>query len=136
MKRMRIICGLVFLSSMVWASEDVDMPSVSDVPCSERMTQLLSEHPEAVIVHVKGLVCSSCGIGIKIGIRKIEGVDLSLFDRGVELDSSNQYVLVGQQSAIDFNALFQAIYKAGYDPLHLCYIDQGKVVRIEAPQLR
>ena len=136
MKWMRIICGVVFLSSMVWASEDVDMPSVSDVPCSERMTQLLSEHPEAVIVHVKGLVCSSCGIGIKIGIRKIEGVDLSLFDRGVKLDSSNQYVLVGKQATIDFNALFQAIYKAGYDPLHLCYIDQDKVVRVEAPELR
>ena len=87
-------------------------------------------------MHVKGLVCSSCGIGIKIGIRKIEGVDQNLFDRGVKLDSSNQYVLVGKQSAIDLNALFEAIYKAGYDPLHLCYIDQGNVVRVEAPKLR
>ena len=136
MKWIGIICSVVFLCSTVWGSEDVDMPSVSDVPCSERMTELLSEHPEAVIVHVKGLVCSSCGIGIKISIRKIEGVDLSLFDKGVKLDSSNQYVLVGKQATIDFNALFQAIYKAGYDPLHLCYVDQDKVVRVEAPELR
>ena len=136
MKWIGVICGVVFLSCTVWASEDVDPSSVSDIPCSERMTKLLSEHPEAVIVHVKGLVCSSCGIGIKIGIRKIEGVDLNLFDRGVKLDSSNQYVLVGKQAVIDFNALFQAIYKAGYDPLHLCYIDQDRVVRVEAPKLR
>ena len=56
-------------------------------------------------MHVKGLVCSSCGIGIKIGIRKIEGVDLNLFDRGVKLDSSNQYVLVGKQAVIDFSSV-------------------------------
>ena len=136
MKSLRFICGVIFLCSTVWASDCLDSSSISDVPCSDRMTQLLSEHPEAVIVHVKGLVCSSCGIGIKIGIRKIEGVDQNLFDKGVKLDSSNQYVLVGKHATIDFNALFQAIYKAGYDPLHLCYIKQDKVVRVEAPKLR
>lgn len=136
MKWLSIICGVVLFCGTGWGDTSSDTATISDVPCSERMTQLLAEYPEAVILHVKGLVCSSCGIGIKIGIRKIEGVDLSLFDRGVKLDSSNQYVLVGKQSAIDFNTLFQAIYKAGYDPLHLCYIDQGKVVRVEAPQHR
>jgi hypothetical protein len=52
----------------------------------------------------------------------------------VELDSTNQYVLLAKEGDLNFNQVFEKIYKAGYDPLHLCYMQAGQVVRVEAPE--
>ena len=110
-------------------------PETNKAKCSERMVTLLNKHPESVIVHVKGLVCASCGIGIRIGLAKIEGIDRSKFTNGVELDSSNQYVLLATNSYLDFNLIFQKIYDAGYDPSHLCYMKENEVIRVETSEL-
>jgi len=125
---------LMLVSSQVAANASgVHAEEKGEAGCSERMTLLLSEYPEAVIVHVKGLVCSSCAIGIRIGLSKLDGLDRSQFTKGVELDSTNQYVLLAKDGDLNFNQVFEKIYKAGYDPLHLCYIEAEQVVRVEAP---
>ena len=107
---------------------------ISQIKCSDRMKELIIENPDTVIVQVKGLVCSSCGIGIRIGLAKIDGLDKNRFNKGVLLDSSNQYVLLAISGNIDFNMVFEKIYNAGYDPMHLCYTQGDQVIRVDAPQ--
>ena len=124
---------LCFLSNSYGSG--VHASEINETECSERMQTLLEEHPDAIIVHVKGLVCSSCGIGIRIGLSKIEGINRSKFTNGVELDSSNQYVLLASNSPLDFNLIFQKIYDAGYDPLHLCYVKGDFFIRVAATEI-
>ena len=135
---MKCIYTLVILLSFLSNSygSGVHASEINETECSERMQNLLKEHPDAVIVQVKGLVCSSCAIGIRIGLAKIEGINRSKFTNGVELDSSNQYVLLALNNPLDFDLIFQKIYDAGYDPLHLCYLKDDQIIRVEAPEIR
>lgn len=129
-----LLCLVVISSHLAADASGAHGAEKGEAGCLDRMTLLLAENPEAVIVHVKGLVCSSCGIGIRIGLAKLDGLDRSQFTKGVELDSSNQYVMLAAESNLDFDQVFEKIYKAGYDPMHLCYIEAGQVVRVEAPK--
>ena len=124
-----VIC---FLSNSYGSG--VHASEINETECSERMITLLEEHPKAVIVHVKGVVCSSCAIGIRIGLAKIEGIDRSKFTNGVRIDSSNQYVVMATDQPLDFDLVFEKIYNAGYDPIHLCYKKAGQIVRVKAPE--
>ena len=129
-----LLCLVVISSQLAADASGAHAAEKGEAGCSDRMALLLAENPEAVIVHVKGMVCSSCGIGIRIGLAKLDGLDRSQFTKGVELDSSNQYVLIAADGELDFDKVFEKIYRAGYDPLHLCYIEAGQVVRVEAPK--
>ena len=71
--------------------------NTSQIKCSDRMKELIIDNPDTVIVQVKGLVCSSCSIGIRIGLAKIDGLDKNRFNKGILLDSSNQYVLLAYE---------------------------------------
>ena len=68
----------------------------------------------------QGLVCSSCAIGLRIHTSKLEGVDKSQLTKGVDLDVKKQLVLVAFKSdaAIDVDGVREAIYNAGFDPVH------------------
>jgi len=81
---------------------------------------MLENRPNYLAVHTKGLVCSSCGIGLRIHTSKLEGVDKSQLTKGVDLDVKKQLVLVAfkPDAAIDVDGVREAIYKAGYDPVH------------------
>lgn len=80
---------------------------------------IVENHPNYLLVHTKGLVCNSCGIGLRIHIGKLDGVDKSQLTKGVDLDVEKQFVLVAFKSdaAIDFEGVREAIYNAGYDPV-------------------
>ena len=134
---MKFIYTLLILLSFLSNSygSGVHASEINETECSERMQTLLEKHPDAVIVHVKGLVCSSCAIGIRIGLAKIDGINRSKFTNGVELDSSNQFVILASKSPLDFNLVFKKIYDAGYDPLHLCYIQGDQIIRVEASEI-
>ena len=81
---------------------------------------MVENHPNYLAVHTKGLVCSSCAIGLRIHTSKLEGVDKSQLTKGVDLDVKKQLVLVAfkPDAAIDVDGVREAIYKAGYDPVH------------------
>jgi hypothetical protein len=81
---------------------------------------MVENYPNYLAVHTKGLVCSSCGIGLRIHTSKLEGVDKSQLTKGVDLDVKKQLVLVAfkPDAAIDVDGVREAIYKAGYDPVH------------------
>ena len=81
---------------------------------------MVENHPNYLAVHTKGLVCNSCGIGLRIHIGKLDGVDKSQLTKGVDLDVEKQLVLVAFELdvAIDVDGVREAIYNAGYDPVH------------------
>ena len=104
--------------------------SEGDTTCSKEMITLLEDNPNTVILKVKGLVCSSCAIGVRIHLSRMDGIDTSKFNKGVMLDSSSQYVLIAVNEKINFNSIQESIINAGYDLDHLCYIDNGSIKRI------
>ena len=68
---------------------------------------MLENRPNYLAVHTKGLVCSSCGIGLRIHTSKLEGVDKSQLTKGVDLDVKKQLVLVAfkPDAAIDVDGV-------------------------------
>ena len=82
--------------------------------------EMVENHPNYLAVYTKGLVCSSCGIGLRIHSSKLEGVDKSQLTSGIDLDVKKQLVLVAfkPDAAIDVDGVREAIYNAGYDPVH------------------
>jgi hypothetical protein len=81
---------------------------------------MVENHPNYLAIHTKGLVCSSCGIGLRIHTSKLEGVDKLQLTKGVDLDVKKQLVLVAFKpgAVIDVGGVREAIYNAGYDPVH------------------
>ncbi|MEC7107741.1 MAG: heavy metal-associated domain-containing protein [Verrucomicrobiota bacterium] len=104
--------------------------SEGDTTCSKEMITLLEDNPNTVVLKVKGLVCSSCAIGVRIHLSRMDGIDISKFNKGIMLDSTSQYVLVAIKDNIDFQKINESITNAGYNLHHLCYIDNGLVKRI------
>ena len=82
--------------------------------------RMLENYPNYLAIRTKGLVCNSCGIGLRIHIGKLDGVDESQLTNGVELDVEKQLVLVAfrPDAAINVDGVREAIYNAGYDPVH------------------
>jgi hypothetical protein len=91
-------------------------PEVRDLAAK----QMIESHANYMAIYTKGLVCSSCGIGLRIHISKLDGVDKSAFKKGVDLDSEKQLVLVAfkADAEIDVEGVRKAVYNAGYDPVH------------------
>ncbi|MEC8208864.1 MAG: hypothetical protein VX051_00245 [Verrucomicrobiota bacterium] len=81
---------------------------------------MIENHPNFLAIYTRGLVCNSCGIGLRIHTSKLDGVDKSQLTRGVDLDVENQLVLVAFKSdaTIDVDGVRESIYNAGYDPIH------------------
>ena len=77
----------------------------------------LAAQANRIAIYAKGFVCSSCGIGLRIHLKKLPEVDSSQFDQGVLMDASKQLLVLGLKadSQLDSQRLAQAIVKAGYD---------------------
>ena len=64
-----------------------------------------------VVVDVKGLICPSCGIGVKVHLSKTESV------KKVTLDTNNQQAIITLHpgKTIQDKQIITAIKKAGYE---------------------
>ena len=104
------------MAAQVRSTEVGDSSELRDQAAKE----MVENHPNYLAVYTKGLVCSSCGIGLRIHSSKLEGVDKSQLTNGVDLDVKKQLVLVAFKPdvAIDVDGVREAIYNAGYDPVH------------------
>jgi hypothetical protein len=96
----------------------------------------LKDQPHHLAIYAKGFVCSSCGIGLRIHLKKLAGVDLQQFDKGVRMDASKQLLIVAFEpgTEVNFDAVRDAIYSAGYDPAHYYQWNGQSVDRIEFKQ--
>ena len=121
---------IIFFISFVFVCSSISEDTDSISSCSKEMTSLLKDNPNTVVLKLKGLVCSSCAIGVRVHLSKMDGIDISKFNKGIMLDSNSQYILVAIKDNIDFKKIDESITNAGYNLHHLCYIDNGLVKRI------
>jgi len=97
----------------------------------------LESGPDMVTIYAKGLCCPSCAIGIRKKVGKLDFVDTKRLKKGVELDAKMQLATValkkGQSPNMDL--LAKAIHDAGYTPVHLFRLNEGKVEEVPLPFL-
>ena len=117
----QFLLSIFALTSLAMATQarSTDTGDTSEVR-DQAAKEMIENHPNYLAVHTNGLVCSSCGIGLRIHASKLEGVDKSQLIEGVDLDAKKQLVLVAfkPDAAIDVDGVREAIYNAGYDPVH------------------
>ncbi|MEM0897272.1 MAG: heavy-metal-associated domain-containing protein [Verrucomicrobiota bacterium] len=87
-------------------------PDISSEARYKAATVSLSGNSNRVAVYVKGMVCSSCAIGVKIHLSKIDGVGRS----DVQLDSKSQLAFIALKEGfkIDLAKVRVAVESAGY----------------------
>jgi hypothetical protein len=122
----------VFLVLTLGLYGTAQFPELSEASCESRTLELLEMHENAIVIHIQGLVCSSCGIGVNFTLNRMDFVDKSRFERGVLLDARNQFAVVAYK---DIGQLYpekikQAIIDAGYDPIHYSYKVGEQVVKV------
>ena len=117
----QILLSIFALTSLTVATQalSTDQGATSEFR-DQAAIGMVENHPNYIAVYTKGLVCNSCGIGLRIHIGKLDGVDKSRLTKGVDLDVEKQFVLVAfkPDAAIDVESVRKAIYNAGYDPVH------------------
>tara|TARA_B100001769_G_scaffold260500_1_gene241176 strand:- start:1007 stop:1396 length:390 start_codon:yes stop_codon:yes gene_type:complete len=123
---------VIFLLLTFVLHGNAQFPSLSEESCETRTALLLESHENTIVIHIKGMVCSSCGIGVNFTLNRLDFVDNSRFERGVLLDARNQFAIVAYNSIeeIDAKKIRQAIINAGYDPLHYYYKVDGKIKKV------
>ena len=125
-----------WLAIMVLAALGVTMataadgdPDVKQEVRNVAAIKMLKERKGVSLMYVKGLVCPSCALGIRIKISKLPFVDLTRYKRGVDMDAKNQLVTVallpGEKA--DAGSLAKAVSDAGYDPVETYSMEAGKL---------
>ena len=93
----------------------------------------LSGNPNQMAFYSKGLVCSSCAIGLRIHVKKLDGINRSKLDDGMLLDAKNQLLIVAFEHGFvpNIQEIIRAIDKAGYETTHYYHIID-EVVQIQS----
>lgn len=93
----------------------------------------LSGNPNQMAFYSKGLVCSSCAIGLRIHLKKLDGINRDKLDDGMLLDAKNQLLIVAFEQGFvpNIQKIIRAIDKAGYETTHY-YRTIGEVVQIQS----
>ena len=81
--------------------------------------KLLKARKDVLLLYVRGLVCPSCAIGIRVKVGKLPFVDSTRYKRGTEMDTKTQLLTVALLPGVkaDAKMLGKAITDAGYDPI-------------------
>ena len=89
----------------------------------------LKANPDTVSIYARGLCCPSCSIGVRKMVSKLDFVNKKRFTKGVDLDAKMQLVTVAVKPnmEIDPAALSKAVDNAGYTPVHLYRLIDGKL---------
>ncbi len=131
MKQLFLFLALITLGALNTLQARPQFPVATEELRLEGAQAHLTGKPNQVAVYARGLVCSSCGIGLRIHIGKLDGLDESALDEGMQLDAKNQLVLIAYKAdhGVDTDAVYKAVHKAGYEPTHYYQWD-GQSVQI------
>ena len=90
----------------------------------------LKSRPDAILVYAKGLCCPSCAIGIRKMLSRLEFVDTTGENKGVELDPKHQLVTLRliKGAQLDAQRIGKAIDEAGYAPVSLYRMNKGQII--------
>jgi len=93
----------------------------------------LSGNPNHIAFYSKGLVCSSCAIGLRIHFNKLDGINRNKLDEGMLLDAKNQLLVVAFEQGFvpNIQEIIRAFDKAGYETTHY-YKLIDEVVQIQS----
>ena len=91
--------------------------------------KLLKERKDVSLAYVKGLVCPSCALGVRIKVSKLSFVDSTRYKRGIDMDTKTQLLTVALLPGLkaDAGSLAKAITDAGYDPVERYSLQAGKL---------
>jgi len=91
--------------------------------------KLLKERKDVSLLYVKGLVCRSCAIGIRVKVGKLPFVDSTRYKRGIDMDTKTQLLTIALLPGAKANAgeLDKAITDAGYEPAEWYSLEDGKL---------
>ena len=91
--------------------------------------KLLKERKDVSLAYVKGLVCPSCALGIRIKVSKLPFVDSTRYKRGIDMDTKTQLLTVALLPGVkaDPNGLSKAITDAGYETAERYSLVAGKL---------
>lgn len=129
---MKISTYIPFLAAILLAvplHAQKRQPLVSPEIRLEAAQSYLQNQPDQIGVYAKGLVCSSCGIGLRVHLSKLDSINKKQFKKGVFLDASKQLLILALKpdTAPDIGAIRQAIVDAGYDPSQYFLWKDGEV---------
>ena len=124
---MRKISIFILFSMLICAGAEASAETHSDAR-SAVAEKLVGKNVFAIFV--KGLICDSCGIGVKKKAGKLSFLDKTKLDKGLKVDSKNQllYFAVKPGQSADTKAVCSAIRDAGYTPVSLYLHQKGKLV--------
>lgn len=108
------ITAFVMPTSLIAKDGDPDIQPKQRLVAAKK---ILKNQKNKVSVYVKGLVCSSCSIGVKIHLRKLDGVDKSQKNKGVTLDINSQLATISLKdgATLKQSDILAAIKKSGYE---------------------
>ncbi|MGC6454950.1 MAG: hypothetical protein ACON39_01665 [Coraliomargaritaceae bacterium] len=129
---MKISVYIPFLAAILLAAPlhaQKPQPVVSPETRLEAAQAYLQNQTDQIGIYAKGFVCSSCGIGMRVHLSKLDSIDKTQFKKGIFLDASKQLLIVALKPdrAPDIGAIRQAIVDAGYDPSQYFLSKDGEV---------
>ena len=89
----------------------------------------LKERKNISLLYVKGMVCPSCAIGIRVKVGKLPFVDVTRYKRGVDMDIKSQLLTVALLPDVktDRRSINKAVSNAGYDAVEWYSMEGGKL---------
>ena len=104
-------------------------PDVKQEVRNVAAVKLLKERKDVSLLYVKGLVCPSCAIGIRVKVGKLPFVDSTRYKRGIDMDTKTQLLTIALLPGAKANVgeLDKAITNAGYEPAEWYSLENGKL---------
>ena len=114
-----------------------EIPLVNEEVRLKAAREYLAGQPNQIAIFTKGLVCSSCGIGLRIHLARIKNIDQQQLDDGILIDAKKQLIVIALKAGTspDFAKITKAIYKAGYEPRHFYHRVGQDITQMEAPEI-
>lgn len=135
--RLLSLAALFLSGSLSLHASGKDQPLVNEEIRLKAAREYLADQPNQLAIFTKGLVCSSCGIGLRIHLSRIKSIDPEKYQKGILIDATKQLIVVALKADAkpDLVALTKAIYKAGYEVGHFYQREQQAVAQTKAPEI-
>ena len=119
------------MSALTQAQDCKEINILTEKERAKAALTALQSAPETIQIYTKGLICESCGIGVRKKLQRLDFVDTKQPKKGIIMDVKTQLVKVSLKKGAAFQpaAIKKAIKGAGYDPMTLYYLAPNKVLR-------
>ena len=87
--------------------------------------------PNRVALRVKGLICESCGLGIRRKLVREKTVNTKADNKGINMDIKRMLLYIDLKEGVepDFSRYIKAVKAAGYEPVRT-YQKVGKSLQV------